>query len=170
MGIFDRLNDTKRPPGDVAPRSAADVWDALVGLNGPEVPYVVRDGRQEGADLVAEWRILEPAWRTFFARTQVKRTLQVCMRLVPAQQEVRSIDRMWEVNWVGGRPGVALSGTYSRGQVRTVTREWTIGRKDDGRFGLTETYRFDPSELKHPLQSTVLKAGWTWRGVAFGKL
>lgn len=156
MGFLDRLSGTKYPERGVPSRSPAEVWDALVRLNGPDVPYVVRDGRREGADLVAEWRI---------GRTRVRRTLLVCMRLVPAQQEVRALDRMWEVS-----PGGGSALTYSRGQVTMVTREWRIGRKADGTFGVTETSRFDPSELKHPLQATVLKAGWTWRGVAFGKL
>ncbi|WP_327302251.1 hypothetical protein OG730_00830 [Streptomyces sp. NBC_01298] len=44
-------------------------------LNGPDVPYLVRVATPaEGADLVAEWRILEPAWRTLFATTQLDRT------------------------------------------------------------------------------------------------
>lgn len=33
-----------------------------------------------------------------------------------------------------------------------------------------ETFRFDSAELRDPLQNTVLKWGWTWRGVVFGKL
>lgn len=33
-------------------------------------------GTKRPADLVAEWRLLEPAWQTFFARTQVSRVFQ----------------------------------------------------------------------------------------------
>ncbi|WP_234380164.1 hypothetical protein [Streptomyces sp. CMB-StM0423] len=51
-----------------------------------------------------------------------------------------------------------------------VSRQWTIGRGEDGRLGATETFRFDPSELKQPLLTTVLEAGWTWHGIALGRL
>jgi hypothetical protein len=35
---------------------------------------------------------------------------------------------------------------------------------------VTETFRFDSAQLREPLRATVLKSGWTWRGVVFGKL
>ncbi|MFF3782872.1 hypothetical protein [Streptomyces sp. NPDC001933] len=57
----------------------------------------MRDGSAEDADLVAEWRILEPAWRTFFLRAQVRELLQIRLRLVPDRNEVRAVDRMWQV-------------------------------------------------------------------------
>ncbi|MFD5796542.1 hypothetical protein ACFWIO_24040 [Streptomyces diastatochromogenes] len=34
----------------------------------------------------------------------------------------------------------------------------------------TEAFRFDSAELRGPLRNTVLKSGWTWRGVVFGRL
>lgn len=104
MGLFDKLTGTKRPVSGVAPRSTEGVHAALLGLNGPEVPYVVRDGAPEGADLMAEWRMMEPAWQTFFARTQLSRAVQIRMRLVPEQHEVRVIEEQWEVTWVGDNP------------------------------------------------------------------
>ncbi|WP_443073496.1 hypothetical protein [Streptomyces sp. NBC_01429] len=70
MGLFDKLTGTKRPADGVAPRSADEVHAALLSLNTADVPYTVRDGREEGADLVAEWRLLDPAWQSFFVRTQ----------------------------------------------------------------------------------------------------
>jgi hypothetical protein len=58
-----------------------------------------------------------------------------------------------------------LSGETSRGQVRTVSRRWTVERGADGDIRWTEDFRFDSGELKTPLQEAVLAAGWTWRGV-----
>ncbi|MFD5077525.1 hypothetical protein [Streptomyces sp. NPDC058371] len=170
MGLFDKLTGTKRPADGVAPRSAAEVHVALLGLNRPDVPYVIRDGRAEGADLVAEWRMLEPAWRTFFARTQVSRVFQVRMRLVPEKNEVRSLDQQYEVTWVGGIPRLSVSAEAQRGQVQTVSKRWTLGEGNDGGLEASETFSFDSSELKNPLQDAVLGAGWTWRGVITGKL
>ncbi|MFJ8021182.1 hypothetical protein [Streptomyces sp. NPDC096311] len=170
MGLFDKLTGTKRPADGVAPRSVAEVRAALLGLNRSDVPYVVRDGRAEGAELVAEWRMLEPAWQTFFARTQVSRVFQVRMRLVPEKNEVRSLDQQYEVTWVGGIPRLSIAAKAQRGQVQTVSKQWTLGGGEDGGLEATKTFSFDSSELKNPLHDAVLGAGWTWRGVITGKL
>ncbi|MFJ2133609.1 hypothetical protein ACIP4W_21150 [Streptomyces sp. NPDC088846] len=168
MGFFDKLTGTKRASSGVAPRSAEEVRAALLGINGPDVPYVVRNGTSsEGADLVAEWRVREPAWRTFFVRTQLSRTLKTRMRLVPANHEVRALDEQWEVTWVGDTPRLARSREYARGQVTTVSRQWKVERGADGRLHRTEVFRCDPAEMKTPLQDAVLGAGWTWRAVVF---
>lgn len=170
MGLFDKLTGTKRPADGVAPRSAAEIHTALLGLNRPDVPYIVRDGREEGADLVAEWRLLDPAWQTFFVRTQVSHVFQVRMRLVPEKNEVRSLDQQYEVTWVGDAPSLAISAEAQRGQVHTVSKRWTPTRGEDNGPEAAETFSFDSSDLKNPLQDTVLGAGWTWRGVVTGKL
>ncbi|MEU9185093.1 hypothetical protein AB0D14_11110 [Streptomyces sp. NPDC048484] len=170
MGLFDKLTGTKRPADDVAPQSGAEVHAALLGLNGSDVPYLIRDGREEGADLVAEWRLMEPAWRTFFVRTQLSRVFKVRMRLVPEKREVRAIDQQFEVKWVGDTPTLAISAEAQRGQVKTVSKRWALSKDRDGDLEATETFSFDSSDLKNPLQDTVLGAGWTWRGVVSGKL
>ncbi|MFM9372849.1 hypothetical protein [Streptomyces sp. Da 82-17] len=171
MGLLDKLTGTRRPTNGTAPRPAAEVHAGLLGLGGPDVPYVVRDGRAEGADLVAEWRILDPAWRTFFVRTQVSSVFRVRMRLVPEKHAVRALDEQYDVTWAGETPSLALSAEARRGQVRTVSTRRTLGgadgHADDGSDG---TFRFDSADLKTPLQETVLAAGWTWRGVVSGRL
>ncbi|WP_407835336.1 hypothetical protein ACE1OC_01115 [Streptomyces sp. DSM 116496] len=170
MGLFDKLTGTRHPDRGVAPRSAEEVRATLLGLFAADAPYVVRGGAPEGADLVAEWRIQEPAWHTFFARTQVSRVLQIRLRLDAAAREVRSVDRQFDVTWLGDTPRLALSAEAARGQVTTVSRRWKVERDADGGLGATEVFRFDNSDLKDPLREAVLAAGWTWRGVAFGKL
>ncbi|MFI1969848.1 hypothetical protein BLA24_17450 [Streptomyces cinnamoneus] len=152
MGFLDRLTGTRHPDTGVAPRSAAEVRAALLAVNGPGVPYRVRNALpQERADLVAEWRVPER-----------RLTLTTRMRLVPARHEVRAVDEQWEA-----RPRED-SRTYVRGQVTAVSREWKFERGADGRLRLNEVFRFDPSEMKEPLRGAVLRAGWTWRGVLFG--
>jgi hypothetical protein len=170
MGLFDKLTGTKRPVDGVVPRSAAETRAAVLGLNGPDVPYVVRDGRVEGADLVAEWRILDPAWQTFFARAQVSLVFQVRMRLVPEKNEVRCLDQQYEVTWVGGTPKLAIAADAQRGQVQTVAKRWTLGGGEAGGVDATESFSFDSADLKDPLQDAVLGAGWIWRSVVTGKL
>ncbi|WP_199552283.1 hypothetical protein [Streptomyces sp. N35] len=170
MALFDKLTGTKRPADGVVARSGGEVGAALLGLNRADVPYVIRDGREEGADLVAEWRVLDPDWRTFFVRSQVSRVFQVRMRLVPEKREVRSLDQQYEVTWAGDRPRLAIAAEVQRGQVRTVSKRWTLGGDGHGGGGFAEEFRFDADELKTPLQEAVLGAGWTWRGVVTGKL
>ncbi|WP_309237757.1 hypothetical protein [Streptomyces albidus (ex Kaewkla and Franco 2022)] len=127
----------------------------------------MRDGAEEGADLVAEWRLTEPAWRTFFASTQLGRRIRIRMRIMPGDHEIRALDEQWKIKWVGGVP---VSQEYGRGPVKTVSKEWTLGRGAEGGLEVTETFSFDSSDLKDPLRNTVLTAGWTWRGVVFGRL
>ncbi|MGW3205804.1 hypothetical protein [Streptomyces sp. NPDC001135] len=168
MGLFHRRRDTDtRYPGkEVVARSAEELWAGLLGLNQPGAPYVVRPGTAEdGADLVAEYRVMEPAWRTFFARSQLDRLYRIRMRLVPAAHEVHVSEEQREVTWVGDALSVPASASWRRGPVQKVSRQWTIGRGAKGGFEMTETFRFDSSEMRNPVQSTVLGAGWTWRGV-----
>ncbi|MGW1710429.1 hypothetical protein ACWCP8_34325 [Streptomyces sp. NPDC002206] len=127
MGIFDKLTGTKRPSSGVAPRSAEEVRAALLAINGPDVPYRVRNATpKEGDGLVAEWRILEPALRTFFVRTRLDRTIKTRMRLVPEKHEVRTFDEQWEVTWVGDTPSLRASREYSRDT--TALADWSQER------------------------------------------
>ncbi|WP_312870448.1 hypothetical protein [Streptomyces himalayensis] len=93
---------------------------------------------------------------------------KIHMRLVPEKNEVRALDQEFEVDWVGDTPRLALSSEVQRGQVKTVSKRWSLGRDEDG--SREETFSFDSDDLKDPLQSVVLKSGWTWRGVITGKL
>ncbi|MEU3772329.1 hypothetical protein AB0F11_03750 [Streptomyces sp. NPDC032472] len=166
MGLFDKLTGTRHPDGGVAPRPAAEVREALLAVGGADKPYVVRNARPaEKADLVAEWRVLEPAWRNFFLTSRLDRTLKIRLRLVADKREVRALDEQLEVSWIGDTPRIVVSAEASRGQVSTVSKRWTIEKGPDGRRGLTEDFSFDTSDLKDPLREAVLGAGWTWRGV-----
>ncbi|GAA2640228.1 hypothetical protein [Streptomyces axinellae] len=167
MGLFDKLNGTRRPSSGIPPQPAEDLKTTLLGLNGPDVPYVVRYGAQEDAHLVAEWRLMEPEWQGFFASRQLSRRIRIRMRLYPADHEVRALDEQWKIQWVEGVP---VSKEYGRGPVNQKSWQWTVGRGKDGGLEVEETFRFDSSELKNPLRDTVLKSGWTWRGVTLGKL
>jgi hypothetical protein len=170
MGLLDKLTGTRHPDEGVAPRSAEEVRTALLGLNRPDAPYVIRDGAPEGADLVAEWRVRDPAWENFFVRSQLSRAVRIRMRLVQDGHEVRALEEGWEVTRVGNPPRLAISKQYTRGPDRTVSRRYTVQRGDSGGLEATETFRFDSGELRNPLRDAVLTSGWTWRSVVFGKL
>ncbi|WNE94093.1 hypothetical protein PS467_01545 [Streptomyces luomodiensis] len=169
MGRFwDKYTGTRYPGSEVMPLPSTHLRTALLALNGPDVPFVVRDARSaEKADLVAEWRIREPTWQTFFVRNGLDRQFRIRMRLVPQKREVRTLDEQWEVTWVGTTPKVATSGAYGRGPMTTVSKRWTSEQGPDGRRRRIQAFGFDSREMKNPLRDTVLGAGWIWRGVVF---
>ncbi len=170
MGLFDSLTGTRRPPNGLAPLPAEEVRAALLGLDRPNVPHVVRYGAAEQADLVAEWRITEPAWQSLFVESQLTHAVRIRMRLNRDDHEVRALEEQRAVTRVGNPPTLRIASAYSRGPDRTVTRQWTVGRGAGGRLEATKTFRFDAAELRDPLRDTVLASGWTWRAVVFGGL
>ena len=170
MKIFDWLTGTKRPQAGVAPKSAADVRTALLAVNRPTAPFVVRDGAPEQVDLVAEWRIVDAAWYEIFAKAGLTRVFKVLMRLDPDKHEVRAVDQEWSVEWRAGVPSLALAAEAFRGQKAEISFGTAYAFTEKGEFGRVYNYKFSTGELKPPLQDAVTAAGWTWRGVAFGKL
>ncbi|MGW2606928.1 hypothetical protein ACWC4A_21295 [Streptomyces mirabilis] len=150
MGLFGKLVGTKYPEGGVAALSTVEVRAALLALNGPDVPYRVRNALPaEKADLVAECRI-----------PRVGVTLKTRMRLLPEKREVRFLDERWE-----NRSSDRADAQYGRGHAPAVYRQWRTEPGPDGRRRKVEAFRFDTREMTNPLQQAVLDAGWTWRGV-----
>lgn len=163
MGFFDRLTGTKHPESGIAAQPPAQVRDALLAINGPNVPFVIRDGSPEKVDLVAEWKLVDAQWRGIFFQCGLKKSVKVLMRLDSAKNAVRSIDEERGFSWSrDGSPRFEKS--YQRGQIRG--RQY--GRAT-GADGVIYEYNFSAAELKQPLQQAVTNAGWTWRGLLAGK-
>lgn len=150
MGLFDKLAGAKYSDSGVAALSTMEVRAALLPLNGPDVPYRVRNALPaEKADLVAECRIL-----------RVGVALKTRMRLIPEKREVRFLDERWEK-----RSSDHADAQYGRGHAPAVYRQWETKQGPAGRRRKVETCRFDTREMTDPLRNVVLGAGWTWRGV-----
>jgi hypothetical protein len=150
MGLFDKLVGTKYPDSGVAALSTVEIRAALLALNGPDVPYRVRNALPaEKVDLVAECRI-----------PRVGVALTTRMRLIPEKHEVRYLDERWE-----HRSSDRADARYGRGHAPAVYRQWETKQGPDGRRRKVETFRFDTREMTDPLRNVVLGAGWTWRGV-----
>jgi hypothetical protein len=170
MGLFDWLTGTKRPQAGVAPKSAAEVRAALLAVNRPTAPFIVRDGAPEQVDLVAEWRIVEATWYEIIAKAGLTKVFKVLMRFDPAEHEVRAVDQEWSVEWRAGVPNLTLTAEAFRGQKTEFSFGTAYAFTEKGEFGQVYNYKFSTSEIKPPLQDAVTAAGWTWRGVAFAKL
>jgi hypothetical protein len=170
MTFWDWYTGTKRPAAGLPAKSAADVKADLLAVNNPTLPFLVRDGAPESVDLVAEWRIVDAEWYEIFAKAGLKKTFKVLMKLDDQAKEVRSIDEERSVEWHAGVPTLSLKKTFSRGQSWHVSRGTVYGITKQGTFGEIYRYNFSTSEIKSPLQDAAIKAGWIWRGVAFGVL
>jgi hypothetical protein len=170
MGLFDWLTGTKRPPAGVAPKSATDVRAALLAVNRPTAPFIVRDGTPEEVDLVAEWRIVDAKWYEVFAKAGLSKVFKILMRLDSNKHEVRAVDQEWSVEWRAGVPSLTLNAEAFRGQKAEISFGTAYAFTERGEFGQVYNYRFSTGEIRTPLRDAVTTAGWTWRGVAFGKL
>jgi hypothetical protein len=170
MGLFDWLTGTKRPATGVTPKSPAAVKAALLAVNRPTAPFIVRDGAAEKVDLVAEWRIVDATWYELFAKAGLQKVFKILMRIDPQKQEVRAVDREWSVEWRAGVPSLSLAAEAFRGQKAEISFGTAYAFTETGQYGQVYNYRFATGEIKTPLQEAVTGVGWTWRGVAFGKL
>ncbi|MBX7250322.1 MAG: hypothetical protein K1X35_14920, partial [Caulobacteraceae bacterium] len=171
MGMLDWMTGTKAAPKDVARQPVAALREALLAVNRPTAPFVVRDGAPEKCDLVAEWRIVDAAWYEIFAKAGLERAYKILMRFDEARGEVRAVDHELAVEWRAGVPTISAAKSAFRGQTWEMSSEtaWAF-REEDLSFGKVYQYRFVSEELKKPLRDAAQAAGWGWRGVAFGKL
>lgn len=169
MGLLDWYTGTTRPPEGVTPKSAAEVRSALLAVNRPTAPFVVRDGRTEGVHLVGEWKIVDASWYEVFAKAGLKKMFQVLMGLDESNHEVRALDTQHTVEWEAGAPSLSYSAEWGRGPVKEYSAGRAYAFTETGEYGEVYNYKFVSGELKRPLQEAVTGAGWVWRGMLFRK-
>lgn len=171
MGLFDWLTGTKSAPAGVPRQPAAALRAAMLASNRETAPFVIRDGAPEGADLVAEWKIVDAAWYEIFAKAGLTKVFKVLMKFDEEKGEVRAVDQEWTVEWRAGVPDLSLSAEAFRGQKMEMSFGTAYAFKEDlSGFGKVYEYRFKTSEIKDPLVEIAQQHGWGWKGVAFGKL
>jgi len=170
MGLLELLTSTKRPGVGTKVQSADEVRKRLHSLNRPTAPYRIVDGSAEGVDLIAEWKIVDASWHEIFARAGLTKAFTILLKLRPAEHEVRAMDREYTVSWSSGVPTVKLAVTTFRGQSQSIEFGKAYGFTETLAPGQVYNYRFNTSEIKKPLQEVVTSCGWTFKGVAFGKL
>lgn len=170
MGLFDFLTGTKRPKGNVTPATPEALGDALLAVNRDTAPFRVMRDDSGKADFVAEWKIVDAEWHAAFAKAGLERVFRIRMKLDPAKHELRAVDEEFSVAWEAGVPRLSLAGSAFRGQKTEVSFGAAYAFTET--LGVDEVYRyrFNTAEIKTPLQDAVTGLGWTWRGVAFGKL
>ena len=170
MKLIDWFTGTKRPAPGVAAKSAAQVRADLLAADRPTAPFIIRDGQPENVDIVAEWRIVDAKWYGIFSKSGLKKVFKILIKLDAQTHEARAVDQAWTVEWTAGIPTLTLEVEAFRGQTKEISFGTAYAFNEQGEFGQVYSYKFRTSEIKTPLQDAVTKAGWTWRGVAFGRL
>ena len=170
MGFLDSLSGTKRPPAGVPALSKEEVLARLRALNRPTAPYRVVDGAEEKVDLIGEWKIVDAQWYEVFAKAGLSKVFRIYLKLDEQAHEVRAMDREYGVSWSAGIPKLAVSVTAFRGQMKSVEFGKAYAFTEELEVGQVYNYRFDTREIKTPIQDAVASCGWTYKGVAFGKL
>lgn len=170
MGLFDFLTGTKRPSSGTPAAPRATLEAALMAVNRDSAPFRVTPDDSGKADYVAEWKIVDASWYEIFAKAHLERVFRIYMKLDEADHEVRAVDEEYAVEWKAGVPTLSLAASAFRGQKKEISFGTAYAFTEEFRPGQVYNYRFATSEIKGPLQEAVTANGWTWRGVAFGKL
>ena len=170
MGFLDFLMSTKRPAPGTPVLSRAEVLAKLQALNRPTAPYRVIDGAVEKVDLVAEWKIVEAQWYEVFGKAGLSKVFRIYLKLDEQAHEVRASDREYSVSWAAGVPQLSVAGSAFRGQEQSIEFGKGCAFTEKGNLEEVFNYRFETREIKGPLQDAATRSGWTYRGIAFGKL
>jgi hypothetical protein len=164
MGFLDFLTSTRKPAAGVPALSADAVRQKLMAVNRPTAPYRVVDGKADGVDLVAEWKVVDAQWYSIFEKAGYEKTFRILMKLDPEKHDVRALDKELEIEWSAGVPKISAKASAFRGQKQEIAFGAGYAYTEQGP-GQVYHYRFNTKELKTPLQDAVTSCGWTYRGV-----
>jgi len=160
----------KKPSASVPALSVEEVKARLLALNRPTAPYQIVDGQSEGVHLIAEWKIVDAQWYEIFAKANLTKVFRIYMKFDPAKVEVRAQDHENTVQWRAGVPSLSLAVSSFKGQMTSVEFGAAYAFTENLAPGQIYKYRFNTNELKKPIQEALAACGWSYKGVAFGKL
>jgi hypothetical protein len=166
--VLDFLTSTRRPAGGTPVLPAAQVLARLKDLNRKDAPWRIVDGRPEGVDLIAEWRIVDAKWYEIFAKAGLTKVFRIFLKLDEGKTHVRAQDREYEIEWRAGVPSLSVAARGFKGQKWSMEYEASYGVKEDGSIGEQYKYFFKTTEMKGPIQDAVVACGWTYKGIVFG--
>ncbi|MCX6056210.1 MAG: hypothetical protein NTZ74_15105 [Chloroflexi bacterium] len=170
MAAFDFLTGTKRPPAGTPALPAPGVRDRIMNLNRPSAPFQIIDGAAEKVDLIAEWKIVDAQWYEIFSKAGLSKVFRIYLKLDESTHEVRAMDREYSISWSVGIPTLTFEASAFKGQTTSVEFGTAYAFTETLTPGQVYKYKFNTNEIKKPIQEAVLASGWTYKGVAFGKL
>jgi hypothetical protein len=92
------------------------------------------------------------------------------MKFNEDKHEVRAKDGEYTVEWRAGVPSLSMSASKFQGQKTSIEFGTAYAFTEELQLGQVYQYRFSTNEMKKPIQEVVTSCGWTYKGVAFGKL
>jgi len=167
MGLF---GFGKKPNKDTPVLAADEIRQRLLSLNRETAPYQIIDGASKSVDLIAEWRIVDAKWYEIFAKANLTKVFRIYMKFDPIKHEVRAKDEEFTVEWRAGVPSLSLAVSKFQGQMTSVEFGAAYAFTEQLAPGQVYNYRFNTNEIKKPIQEAVAACGWSYKGVAFGKL
>lgn len=165
MGLFG-----KKPDKNVRVLSREEVIQKILELNRDTAPYQIIDGKSEGVDLIAEWKIADTKWYEIFAKGSLTKVFRIYMKLDSTKNEVRAKDEEYTVTWKAGIPSLSMAASKFQGQMTSVEFGTAYAFTEELKPGVVYNYRFNTNEIKKPIQEAVTSSGWKYKGIAFGKL
>jgi hypothetical protein len=167
MGLF---GFGKKPAKDMPVLPSSEVRQRLLALNRETAPYQIIDGSSENVDLIAEWKIVDAKWYEIFAKANLTKVFRIYMKFNEDKHEVRAKDEEYTVEWRAGVPSLSMTASKFQGQKTSIEFGTAYAFTEELQPGQVHKYRFNTNEMKKPLQEAVTACGWTYKGVAFGKL
>ena len=167
MGLFGFGKKTDK---NTPVLSADEVRQRLLGLNRESAPFQIIDGSSENVDLIAEWKIVDAKWYEIFAKAGLKKVFRIYMKFDDAKKQVRAKDEEYTLEWRAGVPSLSMSASKFQGQTTSIEFGTAYAFTEEFKPGQVYKYRFSTSEMKKPIQEATEACGWSYKGVAFGKL
>ena len=164
MGFFDFLTSTRRPEKGTPVLRADEVRARLLAVNRDTAPWRIVEGKGDGEDLVAEWRIVDAKWYEIFAKAGLKKVFRISMTIDSATHEVQALDHEYTLEWSAGVPQMTLAAKAFRGQQQSVELGTAVAFTENLRPGVVYNYKLSTKELKEPIQEAVTACGWTYKG------
>src|SRR5215212_10827748 len=160
----------KKPDKSTSVLSAKAVRQHLLELNRETAPYQIKAGSPENVDLIAEWKIVDATWYEIFAKANLTKVFRIYMKFDEDKHQVRAKDEEYTVEWKAGVPSLSLSASKFQGQTTSIEFGTAYAFTEELKPGQVYQYRFSTNEIKKPIQEAITACGWTYKGVAFGKL
>lgn len=167
MGLFGL---GKKPDKNTPVLSKDEVRQRLLALNRETAPYQIIDGSSENVDLISEWKIVDVQWYEIFAKANLTKIFRIYMKFDEDKHQVRAKDEEYTVEWRAGVPSLSMSVNKFQGQSTSIEFGTAYAFTEELKPGQVYKYRFSTNEIKKPIQEAVTACGWTYKGVAFGKL
>lgn len=170
MGLLDFIRGIKKPDASTPVATLEEAKKNILALNRETAPYQIRDGKEEGVDLVAEWKIVDAKWYGIFSKSGLKKVFKILMVLDDAKKEVRTVDNSYTVEWTGGVATLSVEASAFRGQQMEFSGGMGYAFTEEFKPGVVYNYRFNTGEIKKPLDEAILNSGWSIKKVAFSSL